>query len=380
MFDLIIRGGSVIDPAQSIDGRADVAISGGRISGVSPHIRGTCRREIDAGGLIVTPGLVDIHVHIYRHVSHYGVDADSFCLATGVTSAVDAGSAGRCTWPGLRQFAIRPARMHLYAMLNLSGQGMLTDTVGECTDHRWLDVSEAAVIAGENPDAILGMKVRLDRNRAGPDCIEPLRRAEAAAAQIGRPLMSHVGKTAAPLAELAEMMRPGDIITHCYHGWEHGVLDDNGRVIPALRQAAERGVLFDVGHGAGSFAFPVAEAALAQGFLPATISTDLHTYSVYGPVYDLPTTMAKFLYMGLSLGEVVRRVTADAAAAVGLGGRAGSLAPGAAADVTLLQEVEGAFRLEDCMANFRVAPRTLLPRWVVLGGEVLAARSAAPWG
>jgi dihydroorotase len=209
---------------------------------------------------------------------------------------------------------------------------------------------------------------------------EPLRRAVAAAERLSLPVMAHVGNTPAPLAEIAGIMRPGDIITHCFHGWSEGVLDDNGRVFPALRQAAERGIIFDVGHGAGSFSFPVAEAAFEQGFLPGSISSDLHTYSLKGPAYDLATTMSKFLHIGMPLNDVIRRVTSDAARALRLDGVAGSLAPGRAADITLLQEATGDFPLEDCMGNIRKARRVLVPRWVVLRGELLPARTAAPWG
>ncbi|MHB0875351.1 MAG: amidohydrolase/deacetylase family metallohydrolase [Anaerolineae bacterium] len=379
MYDLIIRDGNVVDPSQGLHRRADVAIDGGRIVAVDERVGASARRELDARGLIVTPGLVDLHVHLYKHVSHYGVDPDAACLGTGVTTALDAGSAGRSTWPGLRHFVLTPARMHAYALLHVSAMGMLSDTVGESADLRWLDPASIAITARDNADLILGIKVRLDRNRVGDSGIEPLRRAVAAAEALALPLMAHVGKTPVPLSAITAMMKPGDVITHCFHGWEHGVLDDNGQVITEMRQAAERGILFDVGHGAGSFAFPVAEAALRQGFLPAVISTDLHTYSINGPVYDLPTTMTKFLVMGLSLDEVVRRVTVAPAAAMGLAGEAGSLAPGRAADVTLLQEIEGRFRLDDCFGNYREAPQALVPRWVVLGGEVLPARTAAPW-
>jgi len=380
MYDVIIRGGTVVDPSQELHARADIAISDGRIQAVDRSVAGEATRVLDASGLIVTPGLVDVHVHVYKHVCHYGIDPDEHCLATGVTTAVDAGSAGRATWSGMRRFVMEPARMRLRAFLHISGTGLLSDSVGESEYLRWLDPASTAMIASEESDHICGIKVRLDVKRVGDSGLEPLRRAVQAAESAGLPVMAHVGKTPAPLADICALMRPGDIMTHTYHGWEHGVLDENGKVFPELKQAAARGIIFDVGHGAGSFSFPVVEAALAQDFLPGTISTDLHTYSLYGPVYDMPTVMAKFLYLGLSLDEVVRKTTVAAAQAVGLQGEAGSLAVGRPADVTLLQEVEGEFRFDDCFGHKRIAPRTLLPRWVVLGGEVLPARSAAPWG
>lgn len=379
MHDLVIRGGAVVDPANGIHGTADVAIDAGRVRAVERHIAGKGKREIDAAGLIVTPGLVDVHIHAYKGVSHYGIDPDETCLATGVTTAVDAGTAGWCTWPGLKLFVLRPSRMRLRALINISGMGMLSDYIGENHDLRWLDAATTATVAAADPDLICGVKVRLDVNRVGPSGIEPLRRAEDAGQRLAAPLMAHVGKTPDPLTEVARLMRPGDVITHCFHDWPHSILDDNGRVLPELRRAADQGLVFDVGHGAGSFSFRVAEAALDQGFLPGTISTDLHTYSLRGPVYDLPTLMTKFLHMGMSLDEVVSRTTVNAAAVFGLGNEAGALTPGHPADVTLLQEIEGRFRLDDSFGNYRIAQRALVPRRVVLGGEVLPARSNAPW-
>lgn len=379
MYDLVIRGGTVVDPGQGFHGRADVAVTGGLVQGVETQVRGAARKEVDATGMIVTPGLVDIHVHGLQHVSHYGLGLDRACLATGVTTAVDAGTAGRCTWPAMLHQVLGSSRLQVKAFIHISGMGMLTDALGESEDLRWLDVGSCVALARDYPQHIVGVKVRQDKARVGASGMEPLRRAVAAAERLGLPVMVHVGKTPVPLDELTTTLRPGDIVTHSFHGWYHGALDDEGNVLAGLRAAQDRGVVFDVGHGAGSFSFPVMKACLEQGFLPDTISSDLHTYSVHGPVYDLPTTMAKFLHLGLSLEEVVRRTTIEAARAVRLDGTAGSLASGRRADITLLQEIEGRFRFEDCFQNKRIAERTLVPRSVVLGGEVLPAATAAPW-
>jgi dihydroorotase len=379
MYDLVIRGGKVIDPSQDLEATCDVAVADGRIVAVERSLAGKGRQELDATGLIVLPGLVDIHTHVYPYVSHYGICADEWCLPRGVTTVVDAGTAGRCTWPGLKHWVCESSRTRVYCFLHISGMGLLSDYVGEAEELRWLNPAAARILAAENPALIKGIKVRLDRNRVGASGLEPLLRAKAAADPLGLPIMVHVGKTPVPLAEIVAQLKPGDIVTHTFHGWEHGVLDEGGKVFPELRAAAQRGIIFDVGHGAGSFSFLVAEAALAAGFLPGTISSDLHTYNIHGPVYDLPTVMAKFLFMGLSLREVVARVTVGAARAVGLAEVAGSLVAGRTADIALLQEVEGRFRFDDCFGNVRFAPRTLLPRYVCLGGELHPARSAAPW-
>jgi len=372
MYDLVVKGGTVVDPSQGLHAPRDVALEMGKVVAVEEDIDPTHAREVvKADGLLVTPGLVDIHVHVYWGVSHYGVEPDLGCLAKGVTTAVDAGSAGADTFPGLRRYVIKVASTRLYAFLNISSMGMITDVVGELNDLRFADPALAVRVARAKEDVIVGIKVRLDRDRVGDNGpIKPLRLARQAADKLNLPIMIHIGRMDAPLAEILSYLREGDLVTHTYHGHEGGILDDRGKLIGEARQARERGVLFDVGHGAGSFAFRVAQRALDQGFTPGTISSDLHVYNINGPVFDLATTMSKFMHLGLSLDEVVDLCTWSPARAVGIPESIGTLKPSAEGDVALFRLEEGEFEFVDCEGETVLGERRLVAVNVIRGGEI----------
>lgn len=385
MYDLMIRGGRVIDPAQGLDATLDVAINGARVAAVGPDLgAGSAagagmRGVVEAAGLIVTPGLVDLHTHVYFGVPPLGVEADPHCLAKGVTTAVDAGSAGASTFPGFRKYVIDVSATRVVAMLHISSIGMARDdgspelAVGELEDIRWARVDRAIDVARAHADVIVGIKVRLSEAMVGPDpdqCREALRRTRAAADAVGKPAMVHIGGTSVPLDELLSMLRGGDVVTHCFHGRTEGVLDETGTVRRSVRHAVDRGVIFDVGHGAGSFNFGVARRALDQDLLPGTISSDIHAWSVAGPAYDLATTATKFLHLGLPLPEVIRRITVNPAGAIGLAGRIGTLAPGAEADVTLMRLSEGEWPLTDTAGVTEIGRWRLEPVAVVRAGQL----------
>jgi dihydroorotase len=387
VHDLVIRGGRVIDTTQGWDAPLDVAIDGHRVAAVGRDlVADGVRRVVDATGLIVTPGLVDLHTHSYWGVPPLGIEPDPHLLQRGVTTAVDAGSAGASTFPAFRRYVIDVAATRIVALLNLSQIGMARDrgepgqVVGELEDLRWARVDRAIEVARAHAEVIVGIKVRLSAGIVGHDpasCLEALRRAREAADAIGKPVMAHIGSTPAPLDALLPLMKAGDIITHTFHGGAEGVLDGRGRVRPSVRQAIERGVVFDVGHGAGSFSFDVARRALDQGLIPATIGSDLHAYNVDGPVYDLVTTASKFLHLGLSLEDVLSRVTAAPARAVGMLDRVGTLAPGREADVTLLRIVEGEFQLSDSGGALETGNRRIEAAAVVRAGRVWPCTTAA---
>lgn len=383
MYDLLIRNGHVIDPSQNVNAVRDVAITGDRIAALGEHIApDEARQVLDATGLIVTPGLIDAHTHIYEGVSHYGINADATCLRTGVTTVVDAGCAGAQTWPGLRQFIIDVSQTRILAYLNLSAMGMLSEYAGELEDLRYADTKAALRTIDANRDRILGIKVRLEPAMMGANGHAALRLARETSDAAGLPLMIHIGDTHPALPVILRETRAGDVVTHCYHDRPGGILDEDGKVLPSVRAAAERGVLFDVGHGRGSFAFAVARQALAQGFAPAMISTDLHIYNVDGPVFNLATTMSKFLHLGLSLNEVVTMTTANPARSVRMENEIGALRVGACADVTLLQLRAGPVQLTDAAEQRRetvTADRALIPAGVVRAGRVIVAR-AEPHG
>jgi len=361
-YDLVIKNGTVIDPSQDLHERRDVAVAGGRIVAVEPSISdGDAFDVIEADGLLVTPGLVDIHVHVWWGVAHLAVEGDTACLARGVTTAVDAGSAGANTIAGFHRYVIDHASTRTLAFLHISGMGQLDRDIGELEDMRWGRVDRAVDAARAHSDVIVGMKVRLSEHIVGANDIVALERSLEAAEHIGKPLMVHIGATEHPLEEIFGKMRPGDIVTHSFHGSERGIITDAGRVLPAAFEARERGVIFDVGHGAGSFSFDVAEKAAAHGFVPSTISSDVHRYNIRGPVFDLATTMSKYLYLGLSIDETVSMASDRAARAIGWPGKVGTLRVGAEADISVLRLEERPVTLTDATGATRRGDRLLVP-------------------
>jgi dihydroorotase len=390
MTGLDIAGGRVLDPGLGIDATATVGIGGNVISGVEigrPDTGQQVDHEvIDASGLLVTPGLVDLHTHLFTGVSHYGVEPDTRCLGRAVTTAVDAGSAGAQTFPALRRYVIEPSETRILAFLHIAVQGMISSLVGELEDIRWASPKQAIARAREHADLIVGIKVRLGYQMVGNDPAPALRLAREAADELGLPLMVHVIDLVPGLAWLLPYLRRGDIVTHCFHGNEGGILDDTGRVLPAALSARERGVLFDVGHGIGSFAYHVARTAVSQGFAPDTISSDLHAHNVDGPVFDQTTTLSKLLHVGMELGEVIRAATSTPALAVRRAHTIGALVPGQPADVSLLELRTGHWSLPDAAGETEVVERLLVPRMVIASGLIreitspLADRLAASPG
>jgi len=371
MYDLVIAGGTLVDPAQGMREQKDVAVDKGRIIRVAKDIpRDQGWEVLDASGYIVTPGLIDMHVHVYPGVSHYGIHPDPTCLARGVTTVCDAGSSGADTFEGLKRYVIEVVETRVLAFLNISTLGMISPRNNELEDLKHANPERAIGVCERNRDVIQGVKVRLSRMMVGNNGIEPLRLAKRAAEALGMPLMVHVGDTPGPLGEILEELRPGDLVTHCFHGRQHGVLDDKGDVLPEVWEAARKGIIFDVGHGVGSFSFDVARKALKAGLIPGTISSDLHYYNVNGPVFDLATTMSKFMLLGLSLGEVLARTTSVPARLLGLSDRLGSLKEGYLSDIAVFKIIEGDFEFEDSM-QVRVPGRERLePVAVIRSGKV----------
>jgi len=376
MFDLIVRGGRVLDPSQHLDVVTDIGIVGPRITAIGTDLvsQGVRGQVIDASGLVVTPGWVDLHTHVYWGVAPLGVDADSHCLHRGITTAVDAGSAGASSFPGFKRYVIDVSATRIVAMLHLSTLGMARDdtlgaeAIGELEDIRWANVERALAVARAYADVISGIKIRLSQQHVGRDTErtrEVLRRARQVADAIGKPLMVHSGNTAISVDEILSALVRGDVVTHVYHARTEGVLDESGTVRPSVRGAVDRGVNFDVGHGAGSFSWQVARAGLDQGLLPGTISSDIHAWNIAGPVYDLATTASKFLHLGLPLPEVIRRVTATPAECIGRSTELGTLTPGAAADITLLRIASGSFDFRDSAGVSEVAATRLEPAGVI---------------
>ncbi len=377
-YDLIIRGGTLVDPAENLSGVREVGFAEGRVAAVGECLdKDDAREVIDASGCVVTPGLIDLHVHVFAGVSHYGIEPDPTCLARGATTVVDAGSAGADIFPGFRKYVIDVSETRILAHMNISSQGMLTEEIGEFEIPEYADVDKACRMIERHRDIVLGVKVRLTRNtivseRSG---MIPLHRAREAADAAGLSIMVHPQDAwCSSIDDILGVMKGGDILTHCFHDYPCGVLDEEGRVRESVLEAIERGVVFDVGHGAGSFSWKIVEKALSQDVLPTTISSDLHIYNVNGPVYDLASVVTKFLHLGLSIEDSISRVTSVPSAIIGMEGEVGTLAKGAFGDAVVFELREGDFRLEDSTGEVRMGKRNLVPVTVVKGGRVYSAR------
>lgn len=368
IYDLVLRGGDVFDGVRL--SRRDVAVSGGRIAAILPHIQGEARETLDVQGKLVTPGLVDMHTHVHAGATYWGIDPDPIAWYSGVTTWVDAGSAGVYNLDALLT-ARHAVRVPL--LLNISAVG-LTAPAGESRDLRHLDVDLAAEALRRHP-GIAGVKVRMDRHNVGDSGLEPLRRAIEAAGS--RPVMVHIGAAPPSIRDMLPLLRKGDIITHCASGIAAG---PGGGADPAAKEAYQAGVLFDVGHGSGGFAFDIAEAQLQAGMPPHTISSDLHQRCLHGPVFDLPTTMAKLLAAGMGLAEVLAAATSTPARVLGLEG--GTLSPGAAADIAVFTVQQGRFPLVDVHGQQRTGTVRLHNELTVLAGKPLPPKlpaAPAPW-
>lgn len=377
-FDLLVLGGTVVDPATRV-GRFDVAIAGGVVAKVAPDLSAApAARRIDATGAIVTPGLVDLHTHVFSGSTYWGIDPAPFAWRTGVTTWVDAGSAGASTIERFEEVVAEAAEVSVKAFLNIAGAGLAAET-GEGRHLTDCDPEACASAIVARRDLLVGVKCRLDRS-AVDDGPQVLRRALAAAGDAGVPLMVHIGAGPPDIDVVLDALRPGDLVTYATTGQTMALVDESGSLRRSAVAALGRGVLLDLGHGSGGFCFPVAEALGRAGRWPQVISSDLHQKSVLGPGFDLPTCLAKMLALGMPFDEVVRAATSTPARAVGL--PSGTLQEGAAADLAVFEVREGRWPLFDTHLAERVATRLLVNTVTVRAGRELMtgpAHVAAPW-
>ncbi len=370
-YDLVLAGGRVVDPASGRDQVADVGIADGEIALVAPELEPhPSAQVIDLRGTVVTPGLIDLHTHLYDGVSALGVNVDAACLAYGVTTSVDAGTAGAITWPGFRRYCIEPAVSRVLAFVNLASIGLILDDEEELAGMRYADREAAIATIEANRDICLGVKVRMSERVLGDLNLEPLLMALDIAETTGTRVMVHITRSKLPVREILRLLRPGDIVTHILHGHPKTIVE-KGELIPEVGEAQARGVVMDIGHGWGSFSLATAEIAFRSGFRPTTISTDLHAFSRQGPAYDLPTTLSKFMSLGMPLPDVVAAASISAAKAIGHE-ELGSLAAGSPADLAAFALKEGDVSFEDCHGVTWTGYQKLEPVVTVIGGKVVA--------
>ncbi len=371
--DLILKGGHVIDPSQKLDGVADVAFKDGKVAAVGRDLKAAAGTDIrDVKGYIVSPGLIDMHTHVYWGGTSLGIDAEDFCRNSGVTTSIDTGSAGPGNWAGFRRHVIEPSEVRILAYLHVSFAGIYafsnTVMVGESENLRMMAPVECAEIADKNRDLIVGIKVRVGRHASGIHGTAPLDMALQVANEVGMPLMCHIDHPPPSYEAVLDMLRPGDVLTHAFRPFPNAPCTAQGTVKPAVLAARKRGVLFDIGHGKGSFSFKTARAMLANGFHPDTISSDVHTLCINGPAFDQVTTMSKFLCMGVPLKEVIKQSTTNAGFALKRP-ELGSLKPGCVGDATILSVKEGKFDYVDVLGEVMQGDKKIVSEGVVVKGE-----------
>jgi dihydroorotase len=389
-FDLVIKGGDVLDPSQQLRGRRDIGIRYGVIEAVEPDIPAArALRTIDAGGKLVTPGLVDLHCHVYPYGSAIGIPADELIAHQCTTTCVSAGDAGANNFAGFRRFIVAQTRTRLYAFVHIANIGLTPFPLPELYNLDFAQVDACAKAVAENADIAIGVKVRMSENVIARNGAEPLRRAIQACemAGTGGRVMAHIGgvENVALMIEILDLLRPGDILTHAYSGAPNlagaftNIVQD-GRVLPAALAAKRRGVIFDVGHGGGSFDFTVAEAAIAQGCPPDTISSDIHVVSGNTPGMPYLTwVMSKFLSLGFTLEQVVAMATINPAKVINRAAKLGTLQIGAPGDVAIMELVEGPVSFVDTRNNARNGRASLKPVQTVTAGVAFGRPYGLPF-
>jgi dihydroorotase len=367
-YDLIVKGGRVIDPSRKLNAIRDVAISGGKIAAVEANIAGDAGETIDARGKLVLPGLIDIHTHATR-VN----DGPTLCLADGVTGFIDAGSQGAdriSETIAVAKKAPQPCRV----LINIGREGILPQ--GDTMDLNRANVAAAKDAISKNRDIIGGVKARLSRDVAGANDFEVLRRAQEVASAFNLPVMIHMGQSESPLSKLLPVLKPGDIVTHMFAPPPNSIIDDAGHILPEVTAARRRGVRFDLGNGrTGHLRWDIAEKVLKAGFLPDTFSTDWTPEARTIQVFDFPNVISKFLMLGMTIDQVAACATINAAHSFPVFKDRGTLNVGAPADIAVLELREGNFEFVDNFENKRTGRQRLFPIATVLGGKRVSSRT-----
>ena len=368
--DLVLTGGRVIDPASGLDRRADVAFDGGRVAAIGADLTGHETRDV--GGALVTPGLIDLHTHVYWGGTSLGVDPDRYMAASAATTLVDTGSAGPGNFAGFKAHVIDRSEARILAFLHISFAGIYafspTVMVGESQDMRLMAGKEAVAVAAAHPDDVVGIKVRVGKHTSGVNGIAPLGLALDVADRCGLPVMAHIDEPSPTYAEVCDMLRPGDVLTHCYRPFPNAPVHGDGRMREAALRARERGVLFDIGHGMGAFSWRSARAAMAAGFPPDTVSSDVHVLCVDGPARHLVHTMNKMLALGMTLPDLIAAATTAPARALRREDL-GRLTPGGPGDASIIDVLAEDVVLTDVTGENLTCPTRLRPRALVRAGR-----------
>ena len=389
-FDLLIRNANVMDPSQGLSGKRDIGIRYGLIAAIGPSIAvERALRVMDAGGKLVTPGLIDLHCHTYAYGSAIGIPADELIAHQCSTTVVSAGDAGANNFAAYRRFVVPAGRTRQFAFVHIANAGLAGFPVPELFNIDYAQVDIAARTVAENADTVLGVKVRMSENVIARNGLEPLNRAVKACEVSGVPsrVMCHIGGVSDRqlMSQILDTLRPGDVLTHCYSGAPNSAgegtnIVQDGKLLPAALAAKKRGVLFDIGHGGGSFDYTIAEAAMAQGCLPDTISSDVHVFSGNTPgVPYLPWIMSKMIGLGFSLAEVITMTTATPAQVIGCIPKHGTLQIGAPADLSILEIVDGPVSFVDTRSNKREGKMHLRPIGAVIAGVAFGRPYQAPF-
>ncbi|MCA1513118.1 amidohydrolase/deacetylase family metallohydrolase [Bradyrhizobium sp. NBAIM01] len=389
-YDLVIRGGEVLDPSQSLRARRDIGIRWGTIEAVQETIPAErALKSIDASGKLVMPGLIDLHCHVYPYGSAIGIPADELVQFQGTTTVVSAGDAGVNNLAALRRFIVAQTRARMYAFVHIANNGLSAFPVAELHNIDTAQTEACAMALAENPDFLLGVKVRMSENVIFKHGLEPLKRGIQACEMCGWPakMMVHIGGVESKelMSQILDLMRPGDVLTHAYSGAPNmssvftNIVQD-GKLLPAALAAKQRGVMFDVGHGGGSFDFTVAEVAIPGGCAPDTISSDIHVFSGNSPgIPFLPNVMSKFMTLGFTLEQVVAMATTAPAKIISRAPKIGTLQVGAPADVAIMELVEGPVSFVDTRNNRREGKAHLKPIQTVINGVPFGRPYQAPF-
>ncbi len=371
MKSLLLEGGRVLDPGSGLDGSLDVRVRDGTIEEIGPDLSANGATVLDVKGLLVVPGLIDVHLHLMNGLGAFGADPDVFGVGSGVTTVVDAGSTGHSLLAVFRRYIAEPAKSRVLAYVNLSTLGSVAGPgYSTLADSRLIDEERIEQAVEANRDMIVGIKVMATGTALGSEGLKPLSRARRLGDNLQLPLLVHIGESwgrAQPpaIGEVLAYLRPGDIVTHMFTAHPGGLLDPNGRLWPEVREAKDSGVLMDVGHGLHNLNFDVARRVLDQGLRPDGVSTDGHRGNRSGPVYDLPTTMAKLMALGFSLSEVVEMATVNAARLLRQADEMGSIRVGRPAEISVLRLEEREWRAVDSQRGTLPARQALVPVFAV---------------